>query len=235
MKIAIIEKGNEYVSASLAAKKLGYTSDYIGQLCRSGKIPGKLMGRTWFVDLQVLVNHKKNRKLGKPKIDKSVVLSKPVSDNHDTAKVKINNIDVLNYVRDNRELLPVLASKRGNHTATSFRVRAGDHVFASLSLIFVIVFSFAILESELPYVAEALRTSVYTLALMEEGMLRLPDSSLASSLLTVSSAESSVPDYTNPLLMSYPELQNTPLYKGYFWIGPSSEMANVPVENPFGK
>src|SRR3989344_6530853 len=62
----IFSDGKEYISAIRASKKIGYASDYIGQLCRAKKIPGQLIGRTWYVDYVSLVEHKKNRQLGKP-------------------------------------------------------------------------------------------------------------------------------------------------------------------------
>lgn len=55
--------GEKYISAGEAAKKLGYASDYIGQLCRTQRVPGKLIGRTWFVDLEALTLHKKNHNM----------------------------------------------------------------------------------------------------------------------------------------------------------------------------
>lgn len=51
----------EYVKAKSAARELGYTSDYIGQLCRAGKIDAKLIGRSWYVDVAELKAHKKTR------------------------------------------------------------------------------------------------------------------------------------------------------------------------------
>lgn len=50
--------GRRYIKASIAAKKMGYASDYIGQLCRAGKIDGKRIGRTWYVDADSLVAHR---------------------------------------------------------------------------------------------------------------------------------------------------------------------------------
>ena len=63
----IFSDGKEYISASRAAKKIGYASDYIGQLCRAKKVPGQLIGRTWYVDFASLTEHKKNRQFGKMK------------------------------------------------------------------------------------------------------------------------------------------------------------------------
>jgi hypothetical protein len=67
MEQAIFLNGKSYISAVQAAKKVGYASDYVGQLCRLKKISAKLIGKTWYVDLDELILHKKNRKLGKRK------------------------------------------------------------------------------------------------------------------------------------------------------------------------
>lgn len=53
--------GKEFVKASEAAKAHGYTNDYIGQLCRGGKIDAKLVGRTWYVNIDSLLEHRKGR------------------------------------------------------------------------------------------------------------------------------------------------------------------------------
>lgn len=50
--------GKRYISSKRAAKLTGYTHDYIGQLSRADKIPGKLVGRTKFVDEEALVQYK---------------------------------------------------------------------------------------------------------------------------------------------------------------------------------
>lgn len=66
MNLDILEE-DKYISANLASQKIGYSSDYIGQLCRGGKILGKLSGRTWYVDLNSLIKHRQNRQLGRRK------------------------------------------------------------------------------------------------------------------------------------------------------------------------
>ncbi len=53
--------GVEYVKASALAKKLRYTSDYIGQLCRAKKVDAHLVGRTWYVYPPSLEGHKSTR------------------------------------------------------------------------------------------------------------------------------------------------------------------------------
>ncbi|MCB9816274.1 hypothetical protein H6786_02650 [Candidatus Nomurabacteria bacterium] len=57
----VVFDGVAYIKASHAAKEFKYTSDYIGQLCRAKKIDARLVGRTWFVNPESLVEHKRNR------------------------------------------------------------------------------------------------------------------------------------------------------------------------------
>lgn len=54
-------KGETYVKGSKIAKELGYTADYVGQLCRSGQVEGTLVGRSWYVLEKSIRAHKKNR------------------------------------------------------------------------------------------------------------------------------------------------------------------------------
>lgn len=53
--------GKKYVKASKAAEEVGYTADYVGQLCRAGKIDSRLVGRTWYVEEEALKEHKKTK------------------------------------------------------------------------------------------------------------------------------------------------------------------------------
>jgi hypothetical protein len=53
--------GTEYVKASQLARQFAYTADYIGQLCRGGKVDAKLVGRTWYVSQASLETHKTGR------------------------------------------------------------------------------------------------------------------------------------------------------------------------------
>lgn len=54
-------EGKEYVKAKEIARELGYTTDYIGQLCRANKIDAKLVGRSWYVDPDSVRDHKDSR------------------------------------------------------------------------------------------------------------------------------------------------------------------------------
>lgn len=60
-EILIEEK--KYVSSKQAAKATGYAKDYIGQLCREGRVPARLVGRSWYVLESALHDHR----FGNPK------------------------------------------------------------------------------------------------------------------------------------------------------------------------
>lgn len=42
--------GKRFISAKRIARENGYTSDYVGQLIRGGKVVGQKVGRAWYVD-----------------------------------------------------------------------------------------------------------------------------------------------------------------------------------------
>lgn len=54
MEDTLCIEGKTYMASSSAAKKVGYTSDYVGQLCRGGKVDAMRVGRAWFVDVASL-------------------------------------------------------------------------------------------------------------------------------------------------------------------------------------
>lgn len=47
--------GREYISSKRVAEIMGYTQDYVGQLCRGGKIEARQVGRGWYVPLSVVL------------------------------------------------------------------------------------------------------------------------------------------------------------------------------------
>jgi hypothetical protein len=54
----LILDGKKYVSSKDAAKKTGYTPDYIGQLCREGYVEAKKVGRSWYVEIISIETHR---------------------------------------------------------------------------------------------------------------------------------------------------------------------------------
>jgi hypothetical protein len=53
--------GKSYSKATDIARELGYTADYVGQLCRARKVDAQLVGRSWYVSEESIRNHKKSR------------------------------------------------------------------------------------------------------------------------------------------------------------------------------
>lgn len=46
----------KYLSSKYAGKISGYTNDYVARLCRTGKMKGRMVGRTWYVEKDSLAN-----------------------------------------------------------------------------------------------------------------------------------------------------------------------------------
>jgi len=58
MNSPLILDGKKFITSRQAAKKTGYASDYIGQLCRSGKLSCRRIGKGWFVEEDSLHSYK---------------------------------------------------------------------------------------------------------------------------------------------------------------------------------
>lgn len=55
MDDTLVIAGKQYISARRASEISKYAKDYIGQMCRSGKLEGKLIGRNWYIDPHALM------------------------------------------------------------------------------------------------------------------------------------------------------------------------------------
>ena len=54
----IIIEEKRYISSKQAAKITGYAKDYIGQLCREGRVPARVVGRSWYVLDSAIQDHR---------------------------------------------------------------------------------------------------------------------------------------------------------------------------------
>ena len=54
----LLIEDKKYVSSKRAAKITGYAKDYIGQLCREGRVPARLVGRSWYVLESAIQDHR---------------------------------------------------------------------------------------------------------------------------------------------------------------------------------
>lgn len=103
--------GVKYSKASEVAKDFGYTSDYIGQLCRGKKIDATLVGRTWYVNKDSLKKHKSGRYRSTQKKTAEQVKStiKARSADSDHGHGKEVHMHVHSYESDSHELFPSVA------------------------------------------------------------------------------------------------------------------------------
>lgn len=76
----------------------GYAKDYVGQLCREGRVPARLVGRSWYVLESALHDHR----FGNPK-------NEPVEDSKPTWESP-------RYEASDAELLPSVNRLRGNES-----------------------------------------------------------------------------------------------------------------------
>lgn len=58
----------KYISSKLAAKATGYAKDYVGQLCREGRVPARLVGRNWYVLESAIQDHRFGGQEEKPTV-----------------------------------------------------------------------------------------------------------------------------------------------------------------------
>lgn len=64
----LIFSGRKYVSSKEAGELSGYSPGYINQLVKTKKIPGKKIGKHWFVDIEALLKYKKDKQASIQKI-----------------------------------------------------------------------------------------------------------------------------------------------------------------------
>lgn len=132
--------GKEYISASRASKQFGYAQDYIGSLVRNSKVPGKMIGRTWYVDVESLIKHKnsKSQKKNPPDLIYSEEKSHTASF---TDALRLENVKtslpLLKYEQDTRSRFPELSKIRHIKSSTNDKRRKS---ILTAGLIAVVVF-----------------------------------------------------------------------------------------------
>jgi hypothetical protein len=64
-------EGVTYTKVATIARKFRYTTDYVGQLCRNGKVDCQFVGRAWYVSEESLLKHKDGRYVESRESEKS--------------------------------------------------------------------------------------------------------------------------------------------------------------------
>ncbi|MFH0804192.1 MAG: hypothetical protein V1896_01145, partial [Candidatus Zambryskibacteria bacterium] len=117
--------GKKYISARRASEITGYTSDYVGQLCRAKKIDSKLIGRSWYVLKKDILKHKNSNTKSSEEISRKplFVSSKDFGKKKKTVnktRSKILepvvfrsglNTKKIAYIKDDSPLFPVISRK----------------------------------------------------------------------------------------------------------------------------
>ncbi len=117
MDIVTLE-GKQYVKASVIAKQFRYTADYIGQLCRGKKVDARLVGRTWFVNVASLEDHRA-AKYQKPATDDVTPSTRTASKNYSSRIVVAPQV--------NKKTIKILESQRyEDASAVSVRYEQDD-------------------------------------------------------------------------------------------------------------
>lgn len=107
----LILKQRRYISAKRAAKICDYANDYVGQLCREGRVEAVRVGRNWYVEEASILEHNRalvkveNRDMYTAHKNVSKIYSTLKSNNSSAHSIK-NSLAV--YTIDNRPLLPDL-------------------------------------------------------------------------------------------------------------------------------
>src|SRR3989344_7520593 len=113
MDKALLLNGKKYISARRAALKTGYTSDYVGQLCRSKKVDAKLVGRGWYVLEKDIFSHKNSKNhfdFDKKKNLSLVKLIEPQRSNNVKSKT-YTKFGKVTYLKDDLSLFPNIVKK----------------------------------------------------------------------------------------------------------------------------
>lgn len=126
--------GKKFISSKRAAQISGYVNDYIGQLCRDGKLECRMVGRTWYVGFESLIQHKnlnnssvtkRGKRKGQPLLKKGEIRRAQVESEHNIAPAHDPILTVvqdgqsgilspvqIKYIVDDSPLLPQLISKQ---------------------------------------------------------------------------------------------------------------------------
>jgi hypothetical protein len=109
--------GKEYTKAALIAKRFGYTADYIGQLCRSGRVAARLVGRSWYVDIDSIHEHR-GTKYKKEETNKQTVPKV-------TPAKYLSRVDVEPIL--NKNVIKLLRNTSGGTKELSVRYQADEY------------------------------------------------------------------------------------------------------------
>lgn len=128
-------KGVLYKKSALIARQFGYTTDYVGQLCRSGKVAAQMVGRSWYVDPASVEEYREHRyEEDDTKLPQSTPTTGTIQKNaHESPDrflhmrrrqgyILPQYVRELSYEKDDADLLPKVQKSFSDTTQTSTRV-----------------------------------------------------------------------------------------------------------------
>lgn len=107
----IIIEEKRYISSKQAAKMTGYAKDYIGQLCREGRVPARLVGRSWYVLEAAIQDHRFGTAAVEPEVKAppEAEVSAPLSSHMQAPRYMAGTEDILPSINELTE--PVAAEE----------------------------------------------------------------------------------------------------------------------------
>lgn len=125
MRNSLILQDKNYISAKRVQELFGYSSDYVGQLCRLGKIEAKMIGRTWFVTEKSIIDHKlsvneliRDKNKEKRKLSKKIYNDSVKNEAHVSYEL-VNPIETSNFTHKDGGIVESIAKTEFNIPTTS--------------------------------------------------------------------------------------------------------------------
>ncbi len=114
----------KYISSKKAAELTGYAKDYIGQLCREGRVEARLVGRSWYVLESSISEHR----FGKQEEETKEL---PVEE---TAIVEESDWKSPRYVTETVSTLPELIERPRAPLPSSLNLLARDRIISAADI-----------------------------------------------------------------------------------------------------
>ena len=103
--------GQVYVSTKRAAEITGYAKDYVGQLCREGRVTARLVGRSWYVSESSIKEHR----FGAEAVAEETEVQEPIEEPKEEVAEQIveeKEIKTAQYVTEEVTPLPSLEDEK---------------------------------------------------------------------------------------------------------------------------
>ncbi len=111
--------GKEFVSVRKGADLTGYHQDYVGQLCREGKLISRQIGNRWYIERGALLAHKKQKTALLASVQVESVGLKRATATAKSAELDADRAPVMTYTRDDGHLLPEIRQAENGYKTES--------------------------------------------------------------------------------------------------------------------